>query len=90
MTKAELIDALQTAVGGSAYGDALIAEANATYGDEDKKYGQNMKDRIDEKLGLLKAYAKIHEHEGESEKAKVEEEKVAILEKALAAIENLK
>ncbi len=90
MTKAELIDALKSSIGTSAYGKAFIAEADAIDGQEEKKYGQNLKDRIDEKLGLLKAYAKIHEHKGEIEKAKVEEEKIVILEKALDAIEHLK
>lgn len=90
MTKEELIAALKEAVGQGEYGKSLVAEAEATYDDKDKKYGQNMKDRIDEKLGLLKAYAKIHQNAGEEEKAKVEEEKIAVLEKALAAIEKLK
>lgn len=90
MTKTELLAALEAAVGQSEYGKSLVSEANATYGDDEKKYGQNMKDRIDEKLGLLKAYAKIHQQAGEEEKAKVEEEKIAILEKALEAIKNLK
>jgi hypothetical protein len=37
MTKEQLVEALTKAVGGSAYGDALIDEAAATFGDKDKK-----------------------------------------------------
>jgi len=37
MTKEELVKVLTDAVGGTAYGDAIIDEAAATYGDKDKK-----------------------------------------------------
>ncbi|MCF0258559.1 MAG: hypothetical protein HUJ54_01750 [Erysipelotrichaceae bacterium] len=87
MTKEELISKLQNAVGGTAYGDALVAEADATYGDQDKKYGYSMKDRLDVRLGVLKAYEKIHEADGEAAKAVAEAEKIAVVEKALKAIE---
>lgn len=43
MTKEELVAALKAAVGGTAYGDAIVDEAAATYDDKDKKYGQDMK-----------------------------------------------
>lgn len=87
MTKEELVNTLKAAVGGTAYGDAIVDEAAETYGDKDKKYGQDMKDRLDEKLGVLKAYERIHRDAGEAAKATAEADKIAIVEKALAAIE---
>ena len=86
MTKEQLVDALKAAVGGTAYGDAIVAEAEATWGDKDKKYGQDMKDRLDERIGVLKAYERIHREAGEEAKATAEADKLAIAEKALAAI----
>ena len=87
MTKEALVDALKTAVGGTAYGDMLVDEAAETYGDKDKKYGQDMKDRLDERLGVLKAYERIHRNAGAEAKATAEAEKIAIVEKALKAID---
>ncbi len=87
MTKEELVNALKAAVGGTPYGDALVEEAAATYGDKDKKYGYDMKDRLDVRLGVLKAYEKIHQNDGEEAKATAEADKIAIVEKALKAIE---
>lgn len=87
MTKEELVSKLQAAVGGTAYGDALVAEAAETYGDKDKKYGYDMKDRLDVRLGVLKAYERIHKEDGEDAKATAEADKIAIVEKALKAIE---
>ena len=87
MTKEQLVDALKTAVGGTAYGDALVDEAAETYGDKDKKYGQDMKDRLDERLGVLKAYERIHREAGADATATAEADKIAIVEKALKAIE---
>lgn len=86
MTKEELVSKLKTAVGGTPYGDAIVEEAAETYACCDKKYGQDMKDRLDEKLGVLKAYAAIHKDAGEAAKATSEDEKIAIVEKALAAL----
>lgn len=86
MTKEELVNTLKAAVGGTAYGDAIVDEAAETYGDADKKYGQDMKDRLDEKLGVLKAYARIHRNAGKDAMAATEDEKIAIVEKALAAL----
>lgn len=86
MTKEELVNTLKNAVGGTAYGDAIVDEAAETYGDADKKYGQDMKDRLDEKLGVLKAYARIHKNAGKDAMATAEEEKIAIVEKALASL----
>lgn len=87
MTKEELVNALKAAVGGTPYGDAMVEEAAATYGDKDKKYGYDMKDRLDVRLGVLKAYEKIHQNDGEEAKATAEADKIAIVEKALKAIE---
>ena len=86
MTKEELVSKLTAAVGGTPYGDAIIDEAAETYGDKDKKYGQDMVDRLDERIGVLKAYERIHREAGEEAKATAEADKLAIAEKALAAI----
>ncbi len=86
-TKEQLIEALKKEVGGSAYGDEIIKEAEATYGDELKKYGFSFKDRLDVRLGILKAYERIHKDFGEDAKATAEADKIAIVEKALKAIE---
>lgn len=86
MTKEQLVDALTNSVGNTAYGKALVEEAMETYGDKDKKYGYSMKDRLDVRLGVLKAYERIHRDAGEEAKATAEAEKIAIVEKALAAI----
>lgn len=87
LTKEELVSKLQAAVGGNPYGDAIVAEAAATYGDKDKKYGQDMVDRLHERIGVLKAYERIHREDGEDAKAVAEADKIAIAEKALAAIQ---
>lgn len=86
MTKEELVSKLTAAVGDTAYGKAIVEEAAETFDDADKKYGQDMKDRLDEKLGVLKAYARIHADHGEEAKATAEEDKIAIVEKAIAAL----
>lgn len=86
LTKEELVNTLKEAVGGTPYGDAIVDEAAETYGDQDKKYGQNMKDRLHEKLGVLKAYERIHKDASEEAKAVAEEEKIAIVKKALKAL----
>lgn len=87
MTKEQLVDALKAAVGGTPYGDSLVEEAAETYGDKDKKYGYDMKDRLDVRLGVLKAYERIHRNAGQEAKATAEADKIAIVEKALKAIE---
>lgn len=86
MTKDQLVNALKEAVGGTPYGDMLVDEAAETYGDKDKKYGQDMKDRLNDRLGILKAYERIHKGAGQEAKATTEAEKIAIVEKALAAL----
>jgi hypothetical protein len=86
MTKEELVSKLNAAVGDTAYGKELVKEAEETYGDADKKYGWNMKDRLDLRLAIIKAYAKKDAALGKAAKETAEEEKIAIVEKALAAI----
>lgn len=76
---------LETAVGGTAYGDEIIEDLVAHF-DETGKYAQNAKDRLDERIATLKGWAKKHEAEGQADKAAEELAKVAIAEKALAAI----
>jgi len=86
MTKEQLVVTLTAAVGGTPYGDLIVDEAAETFGDADKKYGQNEKDRLHERLGVLKAYEKIHKDQGEEAKATAEADKIAIVKKALAAL----
>lgn len=85
MTKEEFTKTLQTAIGGTAYGDEVIADLTEHFGEEGK-YAQNAKDRLDDRLGLLKGWEKKHLEEGDKAKADAEAEKIAIVEKALAAI----
>lgn len=86
MTKEEFTKTLTAAIGGTAYGDEVIADLTAHFGEEGK-YAQNAKDRLDERLGTLKGWEKKHRAEGDTAKADEEAAKVAIVEKALAAIE---
>ena len=87
MTKAEVVAKLEAAVGGTPYGDAIVNEAKEVLVDGEKpKYYQNMVDRLHERIGVLQAYERIHRNAGEEAKAAAEEDKIAIVEKALAAI----
>ncbi|MBD5424239.1 MAG: hypothetical protein HDR44_03870 [Allobaculum sp.] len=85
MTKDEFKKVLETAVGGTAYGNEIIEDLVAHF-DETGKYAQNAKDRLDDRLGSLKGWEKKHREEGDTVKADEEAEKIAIVEKALAAI----
>lgn len=85
MTKAEFEAKLKAAIGGTAYGDEVIADLVAHF-DETGKYAQNAKDRLDDRLGTLTGWAKKHAAEGEADKAAEEEAKIAIVKKALEAI----
>lgn len=87
MTKEELVNKLTAAVGTTPYGKELIDEAEKTYGDFEHKFGWDMKDRLDLRLGILKAYARIDKAFGKEARETAEEDKIAILEKALKAIE---
>ena len=80
------IEKLEAAVGNTAYGAAIVAEAKKLAAEPAHKYQQNIVDSLHERLGILKAYARIHEEAGEDAKAATEEEKVAVCEKALAAL----
>ncbi len=86
MTKEDLLMALQAAVGDTPYGRKLVSEADETWGAAEKKYGWNMKDRLDDKIGVLKAYQKIHAAAGKESLAEAEGERIAVCEKALEAI----
>lgn len=85
MTKEEFKKVLEEAIGGTAYGDEVIADLVTNFG-ETGKYAQDAKDRLDERLGTLKGWEKKHREEGETAKADEEAAKVAIVEKALAAL----
>ncbi len=85
MTKDEFKKVLETAIGGTAYGDEVIEDLVAHF-DETGKYAQNAKDRLDDRLGSLKGWEKKHREEGDTAKADEEAAKIAIVEKALAAI----
>ena len=80
------IEKLTAAVGGTPYGDAIIAEAKHLASEPAHKYAQNIKDSLDERIGVLKAYERIHREDGENAKAVAEAEKIVIAEKALAAL----
>ena len=80
------IEKLEAAVGNSAYGQAIVAEAKKLEAEGPHKYGQNIVDSLHERIGVLKAYERIHAEAGEEAKATAEADKVAIAEKALAAL----
>lgn len=86
MTKEEFKKALEAAVGGTEYGDEIIADLVAHF-DETGKYAQTAKDRLDERLATLAGWAKKHAEEGDAAKAAAEEAKVALVKKALAALD---
>ncbi|WP_289964280.1 FRAT-87 protein [Faecalibaculum rodentium] len=83
MTKDEMIAKLTPAIGDTAYGKAVLEVLADTFDDADKKYGQDALDRID---GFLKGWEKKHAALGEDAKAAAEADKIAILEKAQAAL----
>lgn len=85
MTKEEFTKDLQAAVGGTAYGDEIIADLTAHF-DETGKYAQTAKDRLDERIATLEGWEKKHRAEGDTAKADEEAAKAAIAKKALAAI----
>ncbi len=85
MTKEEFKSALEAAVGDTEYGKEIIADL-VDHFDETGKYAQTAKDRLDDRIGSLKGWLKKHEDEGDNAKAAAEAEKIAIVEKALAAI----
>lgn len=87
LTKEELVNKLTAAVGDTVYGKELIAEAEKTYGDSAEKYGWDMKDRLDLRLAILKAYAGMDKTFGREARETAEEDKIAIVDKALKAIE---
>ena len=84
MADSKTIEALEKAVGDTAYGKYIIEDAKNA--DPDKKYGQNIVDRLHEMIGVLAAYERIHEAAGEEAKATAEADKIAIAKKALKAV----
>lgn len=84
MANEQVIAALEKAVGDTAYGQYIIEDAKKA--DPDKKYGQNIEDRLHEMIGVLAAYERIHQAAGEEAKATAEADKIAIAKKALKAI----
>ena len=86
MTKDEMTSKLTAAIGDSAYGKALIEVLADTFDDADKKYGQDTLDRLDDRLGFLKGWEKKHASMGEEAKATAEADKIAVIEKAIAAL----
>ena len=89
MTKAELKAKLEAAIGGTPYGDAVIADLVDNYveGPDKPKYYYTPKDRLDSRLGFLKGYERVHRADGKEAMATAEADKIAIVEKALKAIE---
>ncbi len=85
MTKEEFTKVMAEALGDSEYGKEVLADLVAHF-DETGKYAQDAKDRLDERRGTLTGWAKKHEAEGNEAMAKEELAKVAIVDKALAAL----
>lgn len=86
MTKAEFEAKLAAVAGDCAYGKEIVADL-VDHFDETGKYAQTAKDRLDDRLGSLKGWEKRHKDEGDAAKAEEEAAKIALVEKALAAIE---
>ena len=86
MTKEEMTSKLTAAIGDTAYGKELIKALEETYGDADKKYGQDALDRLDDRLGFLEYYMNKDTAMGEEAKATAEADKLAIVRKAAAAL----
>ena len=86
MTKEEMVSKLTAAVGDTAYGKELIKALEETYGDADKKYGQDALDRLHDRLGFLEYYMKKDAEMGEEAKSAAEAEKLATVRKAAAAL----
>lgn len=78
---------LEAAVGDTKYGQFIIEEAKKAKADTGK-YAQDIKDRLDEMIGTLKAYARIHRDAGKDAMATTEDDKIAIAEKAKKALED--
>jgi len=87
-TKEELIAALQKAVGDTEKGKEIIAKAEEVWGVEGK-YSQGLVDRLHEALAVDKMWAAKDDKNGKPELAAGDEERAAIIEKALAAIKAL-
>ncbi|MGI6109930.1 MAG: FRAT-87 protein [Eubacteriaceae bacterium] len=87
-TKEEMIAALEKAVGDTEKGKEIIAKAEQVYG-ETGKYSQDMVDRLHDAIG---GYKGVIEHDTKADKpaeAAADAEKMAVVEKALAALEAL-
>ncbi len=88
-TKEELISALTKAVGDTEKGKEIIAKAEEVYGQEGK-YSQDMVDRLHDAIGGYKVQIDRDEKHDKPGLAAADEEKLAVVDKALAAIEALK
>ena len=86
MTKEEFVKKLTAAVGGTTYGDEIIADLSEHF-DETGKYAQTAKDRLDERIATLTGWEKKHRENGEVAKATEEAAKIEIAKMALAAIQ---
>lgn len=85
MTKEDFTKKLDAAIGASDYGKEVVADL-AEHFDETGKYAQNAKDRLDERLGSINGWLKKHIAAGDYAKAADEADKLAVVLKALAAI----
>lgn len=88
MTKQELVSKLEAAIGDTAYGKAIIADLAENYveGADKPKYYFTPIDRLDSRLGFLKGYERVHRNDGKEAMATAEADKIAIVEKAIAAL----
>jgi hypothetical protein len=81
-----LINVLKEAAGNSKYGQAVVAEFEANPCDDDKKYGQTIKDRLDDRIGIIRGWEAKFQAEGKLAEAGAEADKLAVLEAMKSAI----
>lgn len=85
MTKMEMEARLRKAVGNTDYGQELIEDLAEHYGAAGK-YAQNAKDRLDEIEGNLERWVRTHLSKGDLNAARLEDQKIAIVQKAKDAL----
>lgn len=85
MTKNEMITKLTDAISGSEYGKKVISELEANWNDDDKKYGQTIKDRLDERLGEAQGWLDKDIKDGKGDPSEVAEH-IEVLKNMINAI----
>ena len=85
MTKNEVLTRLESAVGDNAYGKEVLSELKADYNEDDKKYGQTIKDRLDDRLGSERGWL-YKDIKNDSGNPKQRVENIEVLEAMLKAL----